>query len=74
MRVSKRELLNRIKRLEVQLEESNTKSWYFFNQVNEPTIKGKVDAIISHLAIEFEYKPATEGRIVIKANKKAKNV
>lgn len=29
------------------------------------TLKGKVDAIIEHLGVQFEYKPATDERIVV---------
>lgn len=35
------------------------------------TLKGKVDAIVEHLDIQFEYKPAIDERIVV-VKKKAR--
>lgn len=36
------------------------------------TLKGKVDAIIEHLGVQFEYKPATTERIVVVKKKEKK--
>ena len=69
---SKKELEQRILKLEYivkQLTQTMVKPSIFGGDVF--TIKGKVDAIVEHLEIQFEYKPATDERIVV-VNKKGK--
>lgn len=63
---SKKELELRILKLEhivKQLTQTMVKPSFFGG--SQFTIKGKVDAIIEHLGLQFEYKPATDERIVV---------
>lgn len=73
---SKKELELRILKLEhtvKQLTQTMVKPSFFeqtmftpsFFEGSQFTIKGKVDAIIEHLGVQFEYKPATDERIVV---------
>lgn len=55
----------------MQLELSHTAGGHFFRQINTPTLKGKIDAIVEHLGVELKYIPGKEASI--KAVKKGKS-
>lgn len=63
--VSKKELLDRIEKLEAQINEDIKYTWFF----NIPTLNGKINAIIKYLDINIEVKAPKEPKpatIVVK--------
>lgn len=71
MAISKKELLERVVRLEKELNNKSREEYFLFSPNYKPTILGKVNAIIEHLGIDIVVtQRATEVKAVKRSKKK----
>ena len=66
---SKKELEERIRKLENQVLKDKVSRWFYIDEIQEPTLKGRVDAIIKHLGIEIAVKNS-ESKVIAREVKK----
>lgn len=66
---SKRELERRIEKLERQINQQKCDKYSMFGEWSEPTLRGKVDAILNHLGIEIIVKKYEEKVVARKVKK-----
>ena len=62
-------LEGRIEPLGREINKTKTSEYFYFTETVEPTLKGKVDAIINHLGIEVVVKLSEEKVVARKVKK-----